>query len=362
VQVQRTVVASVWKPTERKRSRLEEISNLWRKALTLKTYKERRNLDRSYHSAYARNVFKARSEKGPVYLAHYDFKLKDTGNKLARWFARIPYKRGEPLWIPLRMRAEDEDLLSSVEIKDSQLVKKKDRYWLHITIAKEVEPRHAHGGVIGVDLGERFLAVTAFRERPGRLDSALAPPRFYGKDARAVRRHHSWLRKRLGERKLLRTIKKVGDRERRRINTICHQIARSIVNEAKEKGAAIAIGILQGIRRRAKGRRMNRMVSNMPYYRLTRYIEYKASWEGISVIQLQEAFTSQTCHFCHSEGRRPYRGLFKCPSCGHQYNADYNGAVNIAERALEYISEVGAVGSPPIREAPLLRPLKVTSP
>ena len=81
--------------------------------------------------------------------------------------------------------------------------------------------------------------------------------------------------------------------------------------------------------------RMNRIVANMPYYKLTLMITYKANCRGIPVIKLSEAYTSKTCHQCGEKGTRPYQGLFKCQSCGLEYNADLNGAINIAERFRE---------------------------
>ncbi len=80
-------------------------------------------------------------------------------------------------------------------------------------------------------------------------------PRFYGMRARGIRRHYAWLRRRLGERKLLRTIRKVKDTERRKVNTLCHQISHAILEQAKANSAAIVLGDLKGIRERSRGRR-----------------------------------------------------------------------------------------------------------
>ena len=347
MQVQKTVVARVWKPTHRKIECLREIFDFWREMLKLKTYKERRNLAPALHSVYARNCFKAKSLNEPVYLAHYDFKLKKTGNKLANWFVCLPYKPHKPIWVPLRMSEKHQKELQECEVKDSKLIMSKEGFEFHITIAKEVKLNHAYSSVLGVDLGERFLAVAVLL----RESSAPAPPKFYGRNARGIRRHYAWLRKRLGERKLLRKIKEIADKEKRKINTLCHQISRAIVNEAKRNNAIIILGDLKGIRKRAKGKRMHRIVSNMPYYKLSKYIEYKALWEGIPVVYSNEANTSRECHFCHADGKRPTQGLFVCSVCRHQYNADYNGAFNIAKRFWEYSFQNGAVGSPLLREA-----------
>jgi IS605 OrfB family transposase len=185
-------------------------------------------------------------------------------------------------------------------------------------------------------------------------------PIFYGKEIRGIRRHYSWLRKRLGEKKLLKKIKQLGNKERRVVNYHLHKIAKEIVVLAKNTNSAIVLGDLKGIRASAKGRRTNRIVSNMPYFRLTKYIEYKAKWEGIRVIKINERGTSRICSRCGSEGKRVKQGLFICKNCGYKVNADYNGAKNILKRSLEYISKDGAVVEPALNcsqttEAPFER-------
>ncbi len=87
---------------------------------------------------------------------------------------------------------------------------------------------------------------------------------------------------------------------------------------------------------------MNRIVSSMPYLKLSKMIEYKASWEGVPVIYANEAYTSRTCPRCSSEGRRPHQGLFRCHSCDYEANADYVGARNLAEMASRWF-DAGAI-------------------
>jgi len=113
-------------------------------------------------------------------------------------------------------------------------------------------------------------------------------PKFLGKEIRGVRRHYAWLRRRLQEKGLLKVV---------------------------------ILGDLKGIRKQRRDKRLNRIVSNMPCYRLTQMITYKAMMKGIPVITTSEAYTSRTCHICNCEGRRKTQGLFVCPYCG-EYNAD----------------------------------------
>ena len=144
------------------------------------------------------------------------------------------------------------------------------------------------------------------------------------------------------------TIRKIKDTEKRKVNDILHKISRQIINEAFAQDACIVLGDLKGIRNKVRGRRMNRIVANMPYFKLSNYISYKAAWEGIPVYQIKEAWTSKTCHKCGQIGERLSQGLFRCPSCNLVYNADLNGVINIAKRFSSYMQENGASLAMPV--------------
>ena len=179
-------------------------------------------------------------------------------------------------------------------------------------------------------------------------------PLFYGKEIRGIRRHFAWLRKRLGEKKLLKVIKRIGSKEKRIVDDLLHKISYRLVCLAYQHNALIVLGDLKGIRSSAKGKgkRMNRIVNNnMPFNKLTKYIEYKANWLGIKVIKIKENGTSKTCPKCGNKGNRPYQGLFVCSKCKYQANADFVGALNILKRFEEYISSNGAAVSQPLTGA-----------
>lgn len=241
------------------------------------------------------------------------------------------------------MASEQENVLTNCKLCTSLLLKKGDTYFFHIIISKDIE-FHANSSVLSVDLGERFSACAVHI-----TETNMTAPKFYGKNIRGFRRHYAWLRKRLQKRKLLREIKRIGNTEQRKIQAILHKISRDIVNEAKHKKAIILLGDLKGIRKHARGKRMNRIVSNMSYYRLSKMIEHKASWEGIQVAYVNEAYTSKLCHICNNEGKRVHQGLFKCSICGSQGNADYNGAVNIGKRFMRNVLMNGVSGITLIR-------------
>ena len=266
------------------------------------------------------------------------------GGTFAPWFASIPTPDGR-VCLPLRMSRGHSRLLAECEVCDSQLIRRGKEFFLHIVVAKDATPPVIpfHAPVLAVDIGERVIATSVTL-----VEGTISSPGFHGREVRSIRRHYAWLRKRLGRRKLLRVIKRVGRTEHRKVDARLHVIAASLVEQAREIGAVIAIGDLTGIRKGSKGRRMNRIVNAMPFNRLSTFIEYKAAWAGVPVIKVDEAYSSRECRICHQDGRRPSQGRFVCPSCG-EYNADLNGAVNIGIRALAYMAIAGAPGIAPLR-------------
>ncbi|MCQ5374371.1 MAG: RNA-guided endonuclease TnpB family protein [Candidatus Methanomethylicia archaeon] len=240
---------------------------------------------------------------------------------------------------------------------ESKIVRKKDRYVAMLTFEFSPPPMRRCSSILAVDLGERFVA-TAVLWRKG-----VVKAQFLGREIRGIRRHYAWLRRRLQEKGLTQVVKRIGSKERRVVDAILHRVSKRIVSLALAANSYIVLGDLTGIRRRTKGKgkRLNRIISSMPYYRLTKMIEYKTTLVGIPVITTSEAYTSKTCHICGCEGKRKTQGLFICPHCG-EYNADLNGAINITkkfERSLGYMPLDGVACEPalnqPTLEAPPLR-------
>ena len=127
------------------------------------------------------------------------------------------------------------------------------------------------------------------------------------------------------------------------MNDELHKIAKDIVDEAERYNTIIAIGNLNGVRKNNKGK-VNRKINSMPFYRLKKYIKYKALERGILVIEVPEFNTSKRCSRCGSmRTERSSQGLFICKDCRYQINADVNGVKNILKRAQGYMLWVGAV-------------------
>ena len=104
----------------------------------------------------------------------------------------------------------------------------------------------------------------------------------------------------------------------------------------------IVVGYPKGIARNSdKGTRQNFLLSHVWRfnYVIKRLKEVSEEY-GISVVVVDEAFTSKRCPVCGKphKGARFVRGLFKCPATGLVFNADLVGAFNILKKVVKTIT------------------------
>ncbi len=76
-------------------------------------------------------------------------------------------------------------------------------------------------------------------------------------------------------------------------------------------------------------------LNNWAFLQLKHFLHYKARRAGVTVIEVDPRYSSQTCSKCqHCErANRKSQESFCCLQCGYQTNADYNAALNLAARA-----------------------------
>jgi hypothetical protein len=72
------------------------------------------------------------------------------------------------------------------------------------------------------------------------------------------------------------------------------------------------------------------------FAQLESFIRYKSRLAGVTVVEVDAAFTSQTCSRC-GHIHKPNGKLFACPACGRQDHRDANASFNIARRGWESI-------------------------
>ncbi|HEX9133042.1 MAG TPA: transposase [Ktedonobacteraceae bacterium] len=194
--------------------------------------------------------------------------------------------------------------------------------------------------VVGVDVGIRYLAVTATTRGEQSFHS--------GRRVVPKANHYARLRKRLqrkGTRSATRRLVVISGRERRLKQDANHVVSKQIVSAHPH--ALLGLENLTAIRERTKRRKgkqaskkqrkANASYSKWAFAELHSYIAYKALLHGSMAIKLDAHYTSQACPICGhtSPANRPKKGLvFVCQHCHYSLHADLVGARNLALRTL----------------------------
>jgi len=284
----------------------------------------------------------------PISIRKDLIQIEKRNTKLAKYWFRMRVKSRKNLWLAIKPHQPIPD---DVEFQESKLLKKNGKYFIYLTIQKEIKIKKSYSNILSIDLGVKWIATVC--------DMKSKRPVFYGKELRGVRGKHFYLRRKIQKKKIKQMKKWLeNNKEERIVNDLIHKISRDIVNKAKETNSMICWGNIKGIRKNKKGRKFNRKLNSFPFYKLKEQIRYKAEWEGIKTVKISEAWTSQICNRCGEKGTRR-KGLFKCESCGYEDNSDRNGCLNIGKRVLGQVSRIGVFVNIPKTEAENIKNTKI---
>ena len=143
-----------------------------------------------------------------------------------------------------------------------------------------------------------------------------------------------------GRKKKLEPLEKLRVKERNWVRTKNHIFSREVIKNALHLGTGtIKMEKLTNFGKDREGNPEDAkkyILRNWSYFELQTMIEYKAKMEGIKVLYVNPAYTSQRCNCCGEIGERKEQAVFKCtnPQCSEynkEINADYNAARNIAK-------------------------------
>ena len=157
----------------------------------------------------------------PLVIPYNQVWLRNKNTKLTKYWIKISVRKrkGIGLWLPIKPH---KDLLDIKYLKDSLLVKnKKGNYELRLIFQYGVKEIKYHS-ITSIDLGSVNIEIVC--------KSSAMKPIFYGRNIRGIRRHYTYLRKRLGNKKLIEKIKDISNKEKRIIEQELHKISNSILN------------------------------------------------------------------------------------------------------------------------------------
>lgn len=87
-------------------------------------------------------------------------------------------------------------------------------------------------------------------------------------------------------------------------------------------------------------KRMNKILRNCGQKIINDRLDYWAKNYKIKIIEVNPAYTSQTCSSCGYPDKSNRKGkIFKCLFCGKKCDADSNASINIERRGIEYSNE-----------------------
>jgi IS605 OrfB family transposase len=200
------------------------------------------------------------------------------------------------------------------------------------------EKENLNSAIIGIDKGLKTLLNTSTDNK-------------YGEDYSALQ--NSWqdkLNEKNKKRNKLRALSKklspqksnnikrfnLGTKKRDKVRNQQQSQLKSTINNAinkflkTEKPKEIVIEDLSWSKFSDKGKRNNRNLASWMKGYLQERILYKCNIFGIKVVEVNPAYTSQTCHCCGKIGTRSGE-LFQCEEHG-RLDADLNAAKNILSR------------------------------
>lgn len=225
-----------------------------------------------------------------------------------------------------------EMLNKALSVQGGVLVKHKQGDWyIHLQLRLPIPEVQETGKIIGVDVGQKILAVTTNGMKLGK--GSIKSKRIQYRNKRAEVQSKRDTKRTYGLKQLA---KRLSGKEKRFVAHTLHVAAKEILNTC-EAGDTVAIEDLTNLRKKTErwGKQARYEHALFPYYRFRQYLEYKAALKGVKVIAVSPMNTSKTCSRCGhcDKANRKSQALFRCTECGFQDNADQNAARNIAMRA-----------------------------
>ena len=223
----------------------------------------------------------------------------------------------------------------------AKVICKKGKFYLLVSVKRSIPDFTPITNLVGIDRGINFVAVS--------YDSKGKTVFFPGRKLKQRRAHYKQLRKELQQRgtaSARRRLKQIGQRENRWMSDINHQVSKALV-ESNPSGTLFVLEDLSNVRNTTeKVRRKDRYVLvSWAFHDLGEKLKYKAIRAGSQVIEVNPAYTSQTCPKCgfvHKGNRNKKLHLFQCKACGYRSNDDRIGAMNLYFKGIQYHSTVTA--------------------
>lgn len=204
-----------------------------------------------------------------------------------------------------------------------------DKYFVSITVEREMNKLEPSDKAVGIDLGIDSFAVLSNGEH-------IQNPKFKRRvisKLKFLQRQQS--KKQKGSKNRNKSRKRLAKKYEKITNKkqdFLHKLSNKIVNENQ----VISLEDLN-VKGMMKNHKLADAISEVSWYEFTRMLSYKAEWRGRTVIKVDRFFpSSKTCFKCGfiKDDLTLKDREWTCPKCGSKHNRDYNAALNILKQGL----------------------------
>jgi IS605 OrfB family transposase len=236
----------------------------------------------------------------------------------------------------------------TARVLSSTISRTADRWYVSFTVEvqRRIPERARKGGVVGVDVGVRHLAVLSTRQ-------VIANPRPLDHARRGLRRLNRQLARRHGPRAPdgTRRPASTGWRQTRQRLGRVHARVAHIRRDGLHKlttGLAIDYDTIVVERLNVAGmvrnRRLARAITDVGFAELRRQLTYKCRWYGSALVTADRWYpSSKTCSACGTvKAKLPLSvRVFHCEACGLRIDRDRNAARNLAALVNDLVAGSG---------------------
>lgn len=227
-------------------------------------------------------------------------------------------------------------------IRQVRIVTEADRIRIIIQYEEKSAEKSEAVGCMGIDPGvNNLLAIS--------MDTDAEPVLINGRPLKAINQYYNRKRAQLMSAAAqangahqTKQLRRLISKRNRKVRDYMHKASRMVIRIAKENGiGTIVIGRNTGWKQEVHmGNITNQNFTAIPHAMLIQMVSYKAELAGISVITVDERYTSGTSYhdqelpeqMYYRKDRRVKRGLFICDD-GYEINADTNAAYQMMKKA-----------------------------
>jgi len=192
--------------------------------------------------------------------------------------------------------------------------------------------------VIGIDMGLKNFATLSNEE-------TIKAPQFFRKEEKALTMANRKLsKKKRGAKdraRARRVVARIHERIKWKRHNFAHQLSRKLVDRFNTICVEdLSINDMQ----KENFRCINKSIGDAAWRMFLECLRYKAEWAGTKCVQVNPAYTSQTCSDCGTRYKLKLSNrIFHCDCCDLSLNRDVNAALNILTLGMQGLDQPLAV-------------------